>query len=57
METILQESVIRNQLFIDEGDPYNEILSNKSINEIRSLNFFRRFPQKQFKVKMRVLKL
>ena len=28
-------------MFIDEGDPYNEILSNKSINEIKSLNFFR----------------
>ena len=55
METILQE-VNRNQLFIDEGDPYNEILSNKSINEIRSLNF-RKVSQKQFKVKMRVLKL
>ncbi len=39
---ITRESVIRNQLFIDEGDPYNEILSNKSINEIRSLNFFRK---------------
>ncbi len=38
---ITREGVIRNQLFIDEGDPYNEILSNKSINEIKSLNFFR----------------
>ena len=38
---ITREGVIRNQLYIDEGDPYNEILSNKSINEIKSLNFFR----------------
>ena len=38
---ITRESVIRNQLFIDEGDPFNEILSNKSINEIKSLNFFK----------------
>ncbi len=38
---ITRESVIRNQLFIDEGDPFNEILSNKSINEIKSLDFFR----------------
>ena len=38
---ITRESVIRNQLFIDEGDPFNDILLNKSINEIKSLNFFR----------------
>ncbi len=38
---ITKESVIRNQLEIDEGDPYNEILSNKSINNIKSLNFFK----------------
>jgi len=38
---ITRENVIRNQLFIDEGDPYNEILSNKSINEIKSLNLFK----------------
>ena len=38
---ITRESVIRNQLYIDEGDPFNEILSNKSINEIKSLNFFK----------------
>ena len=36
---ITRESVIRNQLFIDEGDPFNDILLNKSINEIKSLNF------------------
>ena len=38
---ITRENVIRNQLVIDEGDPYNEILKNKSINEIKSLNFFK----------------
>ena len=37
---ITRENVIRNQLIIDEGDPYNEILAKKSINEIKSLNFF-----------------
>ena len=26
---------------IDEGDPYNEILKTKSINNIKSLNFFK----------------
>ena len=35
------EHVIRNQLVIDEGDPYNEILAKKSENNIKSLNFFR----------------
>ena len=38
---ITNENVIRNQLLIDEGDPYNEILSNRSINNIKSLNFFK----------------
>ena len=38
---ITRENVIRNQLEIDEGDPFNEILFNKSINNIRSLNFFK----------------
>jgi outer membrane protein insertion porin family len=38
---VTNENVIRNQLFIDEGDPFNEILYNKSINEIKSLNYFR----------------
>ena len=38
---VTQESVIRNQLSIDEGDPFNEILYNKSINEIKNLNFFK----------------
>ena len=38
---ITVESVIRNQLVIDEGDPYNEILAKKSENNIKSLNFFR----------------
>ncbi len=38
---ITQESVIRNQLLIDEGDPFNEILYTKSINKIKSLNFFK----------------
>ncbi len=38
---VTRESVIRNQLEIDEGDPFNEILANKSINNIKSLNFFK----------------
>ena len=39
---ITRESVIRNQLEIDEGDPYNEILQSKSENNLKSLNFFRK---------------
>ena len=38
---VTKESVIRNNLEIDEGDPYNEILSNKSVNNLKSLNFFK----------------
>ena len=38
---VTEEKVIRNQLIIDEGDPYNEILKTKSINNIKSLNFFK----------------
>tara|TARA_B100000963_G_scaffold127798_1_gene111575 strand:+ start:2440 stop:4686 length:2247 start_codon:yes stop_codon:yes gene_type:complete len=37
---ITLESVIRNQIEIDEGDPFNQILYAKSINNIKSLNFF-----------------
>ncbi len=37
---ITRESVIRNQFYIDEGDPYNEILTKKTTNRIKSLNFF-----------------
>lgn len=38
---VTDEKVIRNQIEIDEGDPFNEILYSKSINNIKSLNFFR----------------
>ena len=37
---ITKESVIRNQIEIDEGDPFNSILYAKSLNNIKSLNFF-----------------
>ena len=39
--SITRENVIRNQFFLDEGDPYNEILKNKTINQLKSLNFFK----------------
>ncbi len=38
---ITQENVIRNQLLIDEGDEFNSILANKSINNIQSLGIFK----------------
>jgi len=38
---VTRENVIRNQFEIDEGDFYNEILYNKTINNLKSLNFFK----------------
>ena len=38
---VTHESVIRNQLALDEGDVYNEILANKTVNNLKSLNFFK----------------
>ena len=35
------EDVIRNQFLIDEGDPLNKVLFNKSISQIKSLNIFK----------------
>tara|TARA_B110000037_G_scaffold195003_1_gene231119 strand:- start:995 stop:3232 length:2238 start_codon:yes stop_codon:yes gene_type:complete len=37
---ITREDVIRNRLLVDEGDPYNKLLHNRSINSIKALNFF-----------------
>ena len=38
---ITRESVIRNNLEIDEGDPFNKLLQLKSENNLKSLNFFK----------------
>ena len=38
---VTEETVIRNKLEIDEGDPFNELLLTKSINNIKGMNFFR----------------
>jgi outer membrane protein insertion porin family len=35
------EEVIRNRLIVDEGDPLNELLFNKSVDSIRSLGIFK----------------
>ena len=36
------EEVIRNNLIVDEGDPLNEILFNRSINNLKSLGIFKK---------------
>ena len=36
------EEVVRNKLIVDEGDPYNKILFNKSINNIKSMGIFKK---------------
>jgi outer membrane protein insertion porin family len=38
---VTRENVIRNQFEIDEGDFFNEILLTKTINNLKSLNFFK----------------
>jgi len=37
---ITREDVIRNNLVVDEGDAFNELLQTKSVNNLKSLNFF-----------------
>jgi len=37
---ITQEDVLRNRLFVDEGDAFNELLHKKSLNKLKSTNFF-----------------
>ena len=37
---ITEENVIRNLLVVDEGDPFNELLNAKSINQIKNSNLF-----------------
>jgi len=44
--TVTAENVIRNQLMLDEGDPFSEILVTKSINNLKSLNFFKQVDSK-----------
>ena len=38
---ITEESIIRGYLEVDEGDPFNELLHAKSLNNIKSLNIFK----------------
>ncbi len=43
---ITNENVIRNSLLLDEGDAFNEILMNKSINEIKAKRIFKKVDKK-----------
>ena len=44
--SITRENVVRNSLFVDEGDAFNEILHNKSLNKIRSKGIFSKVQSK-----------
>ena len=43
---ITQENIIRNQLEVDEGDSFNELLHAKSINKLKSLGIFAKVDSK-----------
>ena len=38
--SVTNDDVIRGELLVDEGDPYSELLVNRSLNELRSRNIF-----------------
>ena len=38
--SVTNDSVIRSELIVDEGDPFSTLLVNKSINEIKAKNIF-----------------
>ena len=38
---ITNEEFIRQQLVVDEGDPFNKLLHNKTINKLKSANIFK----------------
>ncbi len=42
------EEVIRNRFIVDEGDPLNELLFNKSIDRVRSLGIFKKVETKVY---------
>ena len=43
---ITNENVLRNLIITDEGDPYNDILFKKSINNLKSKNIFQKIDTK-----------
>ena len=44
--TVTNDSVIRGELLVDEGDPFSELLVAKSINMIKGRNIFAKVEQK-----------
>ena len=38
--SVTLEEVIRNQLLVDEGDAFNELLQTRTLNNLKGLNFF-----------------
>ena len=44
--TVTNDSVIRGELLVDEGDPYSALLVNKSINKIKGRRIFSNVTQK-----------
>ena len=38
--TVTNDSVIRSELIVDEGDPFSTLLVNKSVNRIKGRNIF-----------------
>jgi len=44
--SVTRENVIRNSLFVDEGDAFNELLHNKSLNRLRSRGIFEKVDSK-----------
>tara|TARA_B100000767_G_scaffold225997_1_gene215525 strand:- start:3098 stop:5335 length:2238 start_codon:yes stop_codon:yes gene_type:complete len=46
---VTREDVVRNNLMVDEGDAFNELLHAKTLNNLKSLNFFSKVDSKIFK--------
>ena len=38
--SVTNDSVIRSEMIVDEGDPFSKLLVNKSINKLKGLNIF-----------------
>ena len=51
---VTNEEVIRNQFELDEGDPFNEILLARSLNNLKSLNYFKDIRKKLFLTKLTI---
>ena len=45
---VTNESVIRGELIVDEGDPFSTVLVNKSINRLKARNIFNQVTHKVF---------